>query len=35
MNYVKVVDYSEEDDEEELSELWEQIMQGLHDIVAG
>lgn len=35
MNYIKVVDYSEEDDEEELMELWEQIMQGLHDIVAG
>ena len=35
MNYVKVVDYSEEEDEDELIDLWEQIMQGLHDIVAG
>ena len=33
--YVRVVDYSEEDDEEELMDLWEQIMQGLHDVVAG
>ena len=35
MNYIKVADYSEEDDEEELMDLWDQIMQGLHDIVAG
>lgn len=35
LNYVRVVDYSEDDDEEELIDLWEQIMQGLHDIVAG
>ena len=35
MNYVKVVDYSEEDDEDELMDLWDQIMQGLRDIVAG
>ena len=35
LNYIKVVDYSEEEDEEELIDLWEQIISGLHDIVAG
>ncbi|PVY40794.1 START-like domain-containing protein [Pontibacter virosus] len=33
--YLKVVDYSEEDDEEELEELWEHLMQKLREIVGG
>ncbi|GGG00364.1 START-like domain-containing protein [Pontibacter amylolyticus] len=33
--YLKVVDYSEEDDEEELEELWEHLLQKLREIVGG
>lgn len=33
--FLKVVDYSEEDDEEELHELWENLMQNLREIVGG
>ncbi|MBD1396016.1 ATPase [Pontibacter sp. JH31] len=33
--YLKVSDYSEEDDLEELSELWEHLMQKLREIVGG
>jgi uncharacterized protein YndB with AHSA1/START domain len=33
--YLKVTDYSEEDDEEELSELWEHLLQKLREIVGG
>lgn len=33
--YLKVVDYSEEEDVEELGELWEHLMQKLREIVGG
>lgn len=33
--YLKVVDYSEENDEEEQEELWEGLMQQLREIVGG
>jgi len=33
--FLKVVDYSEEDDQEELAELWEHLMQNLREIVGG
>ncbi|SIT81423.1 START-like domain-containing protein [Pontibacter indicus] len=33
--YLKVVDYSEESDEEELEELWEHLLQKLREIVGG
>jgi uncharacterized protein YndB with AHSA1/START domain len=33
--FLKVVDYSEEDDIEELDELWENLMQNLREIVGG
>jgi uncharacterized protein YndB with AHSA1/START domain len=33
--YLKVTDYSEEEDVEELSELWEHLLQKLREIVGG
>ncbi len=33
--YLKVVDYSEENDVEEQEELWEGLMQHLREIVGG
>jgi uncharacterized protein YndB with AHSA1/START domain len=33
--YLKVTDYSEEEDIEELSELWEHLLQKLREIVGG
>lgn len=33
--FLKVIDYSDEDDMEELEELWEQLMQKLREIVGG
>lgn len=33
--FLKVVDYSEEDDIEELEELWEHLIQKLREIVGG
>ena len=33
--FLKVVDYSDEEDMEELSELWEHLMQKLREIVGG
>ena len=33
--FLKVVDYSEENDEEELEELWDQLIQQLREIVGG
>ncbi|PKV75666.1 START-like domain-containing protein [Pontibacter ramchanderi] len=33
--YLKVIDYSGEEDEEELEELWEHLMQKLREIVGG
>src|SRR5690606_19863503 len=31
--FLKVVDYSDEDDQEELAELWEHLMQNLREII--
>ncbi|ARS34824.1 START-like domain-containing protein [Pontibacter actiniarum] len=33
--FLKVVDYSDEDDEVELEELWDNLMQNLREIVGG
>ncbi len=33
--FLKIVDYTEEDDVEELSELWEHLLQNLREIVGG
>lgn len=33
--FLKVVDYSDEEDQEELAELWEHLMQNLREIVGG
>ncbi|WP_317233037.1 MULTISPECIES: START-like domain-containing protein [Pontibacter] len=33
--FLKVIDYSEEEDQEELAELWEHLMQNLREIVGG
>jgi len=33
--FLKVIDYSEEDDEEELEELWENLIHKLREIVGG
>ncbi|HEY4652139.1 MAG TPA: START-like domain-containing protein [Pontibacter sp.] len=33
--FLKVVDYSDEDDVEELTELWDNLMQNLREIVGG
>ncbi|WP_018478081.1 START-like domain-containing protein [Pontibacter roseus] len=33
--FLKVIDYSEEEDVEELSELWEHLLQKLREIVGG
>ena len=33
--FLKVVDYSDEDDEEELEELWDNLLQKLREIVGG
>ncbi|GHA58011.1 START-like domain-containing protein [Pontibacter akesuensis] len=33
--FLKVVDYSDEDDEEEMEELWDNLMQNLREIVGG
>ncbi|WP_221626983.1 START-like domain-containing protein [Pontibacter sp. Tf4] len=33
--FLKVVDYSDEDDQEELAELWDNLMQNLREIVGG
>lgn len=33
--FLKVVDYSDEEDEEELEELWDNLMQNLREIVGG
>ncbi|WP_114781540.1 START-like domain-containing protein [Botryobacter ruber] len=33
--YLKVIDYSEEDDQEEMEELWEYLIQNLREIIGG
>ena len=33
--FLKIVDYSDEEDEEELTELWDNLMQNLREIVGG
>lgn len=33
--FLKIVDYSDEEDQQELGELWEHLMQNLREIVGG
>ncbi|MEJ8755388.1 START-like domain-containing protein [Pontibacter sp. H259] len=33
--FLKVIDYSDEEDQKELAELWEHLMQNLREIVGG
>ncbi|GAB3813601.1 START-like domain-containing protein [Pontibacter rugosus] len=33
--FLKVVDYSDEEDEEEMEELWDNLMQNLRELVGG